>query len=243
MEYQNHKITEAVCAFRFNPYANKWDVTDYAMFYNKVKDLGFSNKQEIRPVQISFQQKPDEIHNNPQTQEGDIQMVFKNNVGNKAILLGPNFISFHSLNGYLGWEIFSGNFIKEILKIYFDLGFGNYLLNAQMLYINNFQLENNQKLSDYLTFVPQSENFGQGEELSHLFQSVYHIAPNKQLQIKTILNISNPDRMKNVILECNCIATNTHNNIDWDTLSKDAHDAAKNAFLNVSTDIFKEKIK
>jgi len=245
MEYKNHKIVEAVCAFRFNPNANEWDVTNYATFYNNVKDLGFSIKQEIKPFQISFHFNPNErIPKYPQMQEEDMQMVFKNEIGDKAILLGANFISFHSLNGYSGWEEFSGSFIKEILNIYFELGFGKDLLNAQMIYINNFQLTNNQKLSDYLTFVPQSDNFGQGDELSHLFQSVYHISPNKQLQIKTILNISNPDKMKNVTLECNCIAANTGDySIDWDTLSKDAHDAAKNAFLNICTDSFKEEIK
>lgn len=211
MEFKNHKIIEAVCAFRFNPPENNWDITSYAGY--------------------------------PQMVEGAIQMVIRNEKEDQAILLGNNYISFHTINHYPGWEIFSDHLISIYLQKYFEIGYGKGLLSAQMIYINKFDLDKSKKLSDYLTFVPAMEQFGEGDELSHLFQSAYKIAPNKNLQLKTILNVQNPDKIKTVILECNCIANNTNdNNISWMDLSRDAHDSAKNAFINITTQYFKDQI-
>lgn len=244
MEYKNHKISEAVCAFRFNPARNNWDITSFAAYYNEIKDLGFNRKSEIKPVQLSFQLKPNEIPQNPQMVEGETQMVFKDENESMAILLGNNYISFHTINHYPGWEIFLNSFISKFLKLYFKIGYGKDLVSVQMIYINNFELEHHYKLSDYLTFVPNMEHFGEGDELSHLFQSSYEIAPNKRLQLKTILNVVNPERTKKVLLECNCIAHNTvSNDILWNELANDAHDNAKNAFINITTEHFKEIIR
>jgi uncharacterized protein (TIGR04255 family) len=244
MEYLNHKITEAVCAFRFNPIKNNWDLTSFAEYYNVVKDYGFSKKSEIKPIQLSFQINPNNIPQSPQMIEAETRMVFKNEDQTSAILLGNNYISFHTINYYPGWNVFLESIISKFLNKYFDIGYGKDLISAQMIYINNFEIEKNFKLSDYLTFVPNMENFGKGDELSHLFQSSYDIAPNKRLQLKTILNVINPEKIKKVILECNCIANNTNNNdISWIDLANDAHDNAKNAFLNISTNHFKEIIK
>jgi len=179
----------------------------------------------------------------PQMVEGATQMVFKNEKEDQAILLGNNYISFHTINHYPGWEIFSDHFISIYLKKYFEIGYGKGLLSAQMIYINKFDLDKSKKLSDYLTFVPAMERFGEGDELSHLFQSAYKIAPNKNLQLKTILNVLNPDKIKTVILECNCIANNEiDHRISWMDLSRDAHDSAKNAFINIATQYFKDQI-
>ena len=243
MEYKNHKIIEAVCAFRFNPSKNSWDIMSYADYYNVIKNLGFTKKNEIKPVQFSFQIKPNEFPRNPQMIEGEPQIVFKNESENRAILLGNNYISFHTINHYPGWDIFSEELISIYLKKYFEIGYGKGLVSSQMIYINSFELEKDKKLSDYLTFVPDMEHFGKGNEISHLFQSAYQIAPNKRLQLKTILNVIPPERIKKVILECNCVANNdTNSTIPWMVLSKDAHDNAKNAFINIATQYFKDKI-
>ena len=242
MEYINHKITEAVCAFRFSPINNNWDITSFAAFYNVVKDFGFYKKNEIKPVQLSFQIKPNEIPQNPQLTEGETQMVFKIQDENQAILLGNNYISFHSINYYPGWDVFSNELISKYLNKYFEIGYGKDLQSAQMIFINDFELAPNKKLSDYLTFVPNMEHFGEGDELSHLFQSSYEIAPNKRLQLKTILNVVNPQKVKKVILECNCIANNFNSEYSWSDLSNEAHHNAKNAFINITTDYFKELI-
>lgn len=243
MEYKNHKIIEAVCAFRFNPYENNWDITSYADYYNAIKEIGFTKKSEIKPLQLSFQVKMNEFQSVPPMLEGETKMVIKNEKEDQAILLGNNYISFHTINHYPGWEIFSGELISVFLRKYFEIGYGKGLVSAQMIYINRFDLDKTKRLSDYLSFVPALEHFGEGDELSHFFQSAYKIAPNKNLQLKTILNVRLPDRVKTVILECNCMATNTPDHkIPWIDLSKDAHDNAKNAFINITTQYFKDQI-
>ncbi|MEP5614138.1 MAG: TIGR04255 family protein [Cyclobacteriaceae bacterium] len=246
MEYLNHKITEAVCAFRFDPVQNNWDVTGIAEYYNEIKDSGFQKKQEIKPVQLSFQVKADEppLSQNAEIKEGDLKMVFRNDDESFAILLGSNYLSFHTINHYPGWQTFNEKLINPYIEKYFKLGYGKGLLNAQMIYINNFDIENEKKLSNYLSFVPETELFGEGDEISHLFQSGYDISPNKRLQLKTIFNVFGPDKQKKVTLECNCIAKNDVNlDIDWSELALDAHDGAKNAFIKIATDEFKNEIK
>ncbi|WP_017731258.1 TIGR04255 family protein [Nafulsella turpanensis] len=244
MEFINHKVTEAVCAFRFDPKLNNWDITSFADYYNKIKGLplGFDKKQEIKPMQFNFQFRNNEPSVN-QVLEGETKMVFKNKDENYAILLGNNYISFHTLNHYPGWDVFKNDLIAPSLEKYYSLGLGMGLTSAQMIYINNFDISQNEHLHEYLTFLPNMEQFGEGEELSHMFNSTYRISPNKQLQLKTILNVHEPDHIKKVTLECNCIANNIVNEKDWITLSNDAHDHAKEAFFQISSTHFKDKIK
>ena len=242
MEYKNHKITEAVCAFRFDPRSNDWDFTSSADYYSQIKTLGFIKKNEIKPIQLSFQFRANEAPNNAQMVEGETQIVFKNEDESRAILLGNNYISFHTLNHYPGWDSFLTDFISICLNRYFEIGYGKNIISVQMIFINNFELKNSAKLSEYLTFVPEMDKFGEGNELSHLFQSAYDIAPNKRLQLKTILNVVGESRLKKTLLECNCIASNSAN-FTWEELSRDAHDSAKNAFINITTDHFKTIIK
>ena len=243
MEYLHHKITEAVCAFRYNPDLNNWDLTKYAEFYNEIRNDGFEKKQEIRPLQLSFQLKPNELPAVQQMNQGEINMVYKNDDDSSAILLGNNYISFHTLNHYPGWEIFHSELISPYIAKYFEIGLGNGLISAQMIYINTFDINYGKNLSDYLNFIPRMENLGTGDELSHLFQSLYDISPNKKLQLKTILNVQPPEKTKKVVFECNCISSNSSTlDVAWETLAKDAHDAAKNAFIKNTTDYFRELI-
>lgn len=242
MEFTKHKITEAVCAFRFDPIQNPWDITIFSNFYDSVKDDGFIKKQEIKPFQLSFQIKSDEEPKPPNFQQGETQMVFKTDDEKYAILIGNNYVSFHTLNHYPGWDMFKPKIIEVCLRKYFALGLGKGLANVQMIYINNFDLEANKDLSDYLTFVPKMKDFGEGEETTHHFQSNYFIAPNKQLSLRTILSVLPPHKIKKVLLESNCIASNI-NGSEWSALADDAHDAARNAFIKISSDYFKGLIK
>lgn len=242
MEYKNHKITEAVCAFRFDPNQNvSWDVTFFADYYHQIKKEGFEIKQELKPFQLNFNINTKEGIKSSEMLPGDTQMVFKTNDERNAILMGNNYISFHSLNHYLGWDVFFPEIVKKFIEIYFKIGLGKGLQSAQMIFINNFDIEKDKTLSDYLVFVPEMKDFGQGDELSHVFQSNYSIKPNKQLSLKTILNTVNKD-IKKVTLESNCVA-NIGDVTDWQELIKDAHDNAKNAFVKIASSYFKNLIK
>lgn len=241
MEFTKHKITEAVCAFRFQPSNNPWDVTYLSEYYNLIKSDGYVLKNEVKPVQLSFEIRGN-IEPKSNFSHGETQMVFKTNDQKHAILMGRNYISFHTLNHYSGWEIFK-NTIEKFYTKYTTLGLSENVLNAQMIYINNFELESNKDLSDYISFVPKMQQFGDGNEISHMFNSNYSIAPNKQLSIKTILNVASPRKAKRLILECNCVATRAEGVNDWKSLADDAHSAARNAFIQISTDYFKNLIR
>jgi len=239
MEFNNHKITEAVCAFRFSP-GKPWDIIYLLEYYNLIKNDGFTVKNEMKAVELSFEIKGDQ---QPKSNfsHGETQMVFKTADGKQAILMGSNYISFHTLNHYPGWEGFK-KMISEFYGKYLLLGLDGKLLNAQMIYINNFNLEENKDLSDYLVFVPRMQQFGDGSEISHLFQSNYSIAPNKKLSLKTVLNVL-PAKTKRLIFESNCIASKIDIKDEWENLADDAHNAARNAFIKVASEYFKNLIK
>ena len=244
MEFKNHKITEAVCAFRFTPSENTvWDSTFLGEYYNRIKETGFEKKQEITPFKLDFQINPNEGIKDSKVSHGESQMVFKTTDEKYAILMGNSYISFHSLNHYPGWNVFLPEVIEKNITTYFGLGLGKGIASAQMIFINNFEIEAGRNLSDYLVFVPEMENFGQGDEISHLFQSTYSIKPNKQLTLRTIFNILPPGNVKKVTLESNCIANNSEQNLTWKVLVTDAHDNARNAFVKVASEYFKNIIK
>ncbi|ABG57530.1 TIGR04255 family protein [Cytophaga hutchinsonii] len=244
MEFQNHKITEAVCAFRFDPEQNTpWDLTFFAEYYNAIKTNGYEIKQEIKPFQLNFNINVKEGLNKSEVLPGETQMVFKTKDQKYAILMAQNYISFHSLNHYLGWDIFLPKVIEDCINPYLEMGLGKGLISAQMIFINNFDIEEGEALSDYLVFLPQMKDFGQGQEISHVFNSNYLIKPNKQLSLKTILNNNIADSSKKVIVESNCLASNIDSSIKLTDLIQEAHDSARNAFIKIASDSFKAKIK
>lgn len=53
MEFKNHKIIEAVCAFRFNPPENNWDITSYAG-YPQMVEGGNTNGYQKRKRGSSY---------------------------------------------------------------------------------------------------------------------------------------------------------------------------------------------
>lgn len=243
MEYKNHKIIEAVLALRFIPTSREWDITSFSEFYNRVKDKGFSNKKEIRPFELSFKFNPKEPIEQPKKSEGEVQMVFKNQDETYAIIYSRDYVSFHSLKGYNGWEILKEELVNPIMEIYFELNGSSKISSAQMIYINRFDIGLTENLSEILTFLPNSQYFEAGEEVSHLFQSNYKIAPNKNLKLQTILKIDPKTNKKIISLECNCVSEANNFSDDWVKLSEDAHDNAKKSFFDITTSIFKEKIK
>jgi uncharacterized protein (TIGR04255 family) len=245
MEYKNHKITEAICAFRFSPDHSEWDILNLANYYKLIEPLGFEKKQEVKPFQVSFNIKANEVIPAPKMEEGETKMVFRNKEENRAILMGKNFISFHSINYYPGWDVFLPELIKPYLEEYFKLDVSKDIVSVQMLYINNFEINKEENLSDYLSVVPNMKELGEEtNELGHVFQSSFKIEPNLQLNLQTVLNVVPQNNTKKITLECNCIASNNiEHKYTWDMLANDAHEKAKKAFLTISTDKFKHKIQ
>jgi uncharacterized protein (TIGR04255 family) len=101
MEFTRHKVAEAICAFRFDPNQNVWGKKFNDDFFEKIKDTGFTIREEIQPVQVSVELKPDSMQ--ARHQRAEPQTVFKNEAQHYAILMSKDYVSFHTLNGYWGW--------------------------------------------------------------------------------------------------------------------------------------------
>jgi uncharacterized protein (TIGR04255 family) len=239
MEYKKHKITEAVCAFNFQ---DEWDIVLLSEYSKKIEDLGFSKRQDIKPIQVNFQFQPGVIPS-PTVQEGGVSMVIKNQDETEAVLMSKNYISFHTLNHYPGWDVFFPKTITPLLKMYFELGLGKGVLNSLMLFVNNFEIQENENLSEYLNFVPNMNDFGKGtSEVGHFFQSNFKSEPNLNISLKTVFNANPIDKSKKVTLECSCTASNENEKHSWEQLAEAAHLNAKNAFIKITQDKFKKII-
>ncbi|TAF75973.1 MAG: TIGR04255 family protein [Bacteroidetes bacterium] len=242
MEFKNHKISEAVCAMRFSLIPD-WDITYFAKFYDLINLIGYSVKQEIKPIQLSFDLNLNQSIEAPKLVEKDIQMVFKTADGKYAIIYSNGYVSIHTLGFYPGWDFF----LKEtanVLEKYLSIHHNSFIISTQMIYINTFTLSNDENLSDYFNFMPKTENFGQGSEISQQYHTTYSIIPNKKLQIRTFLT-SQDNLTRNIFLECSCLTENVEKieSSEWSKLANEAHDGARNLFVKIVTEKFKEKIK
>ena len=140
MEFKNNKIIEALCAIRFTPSDKEWDMSYLLDYYQKVKDSGFIHKQEIRPFRVDFNITNPEKADPPVYSYDDVQMSFNNPTENYSIIVAKNYLSFHCLKSYPGWEIFLPETAKYLDK-YRELGLNESVASVQLLYINDFEIE------------------------------------------------------------------------------------------------------
>ncbi len=224
MSTSKHELVEVLCSFGFEPNANPWDSTFFGEYYDKIKEIGYSEKQEQKGIQFKV-----EIDSRTPTtprasaDELETRMLFRNSTTNSAIILAPNFISFHKLKPYSTWEQFRSETIEPGMKIYQSLGLGLHgLLQTQMLYLNKYDFESGIGLSEEFRFIPEVDRMGFGKERSLRFQSQYDFDPNLIMQIKLNAN-SLPDGRKDVVLECSCLAMNIEKTSDYFHLAELAH--------------------
>ena len=219
-----HDLVEVLCSFGFEPNANPWDSTFFGEFYEKIKTIGFTEKQEQKGIQ--FKVEIDARTPAIPRASADVletRMLFRNSNTNSAIILAPNFISFHKLAPYASWETFRKESIEPGLRIYQELGLGLHrLLQTQVLYLNKYEFERGVGLSEKFKFIPEVDKMGIGKEKSLRFQSQYDFDPNLIMQIKLNANSLSNGR-KDVVLECSCIAMNNEDSSDYFSLAELAH--------------------
>ncbi|MEK7433273.1 MAG: TIGR04255 family protein [Cyanobacteriota bacterium] len=244
MQFKNHKITEALCAFRFESTIDNIGISLFGEYFNKIKSDGFIHQKDFEPLKFSFQINPSDRSSQNKIEEDNLTMLFTNSEKNFSILIRQNYISFHALkNSYSGWDNFFNNYVKVYLEKYLELESNVSIKNTQMLYLNNFEIDINENLSDYLNCVPNSQNFGESSEFYLLSQSNYKIKPNLDVILKTGLKIEDSTSLKKITLECNCISHKNNVNDDWVKLINQSHDKAYDVFVKVTNDKFKEFIK
>jgi uncharacterized protein (TIGR04255 family) len=240
MEFNNHKIAEVIGAVRFTTSWNDEVMNRYAEL---VKNEGFTNREERVPVQISFQfqagksENPVSYSQNKENKE----LVLSNPNTQQAIIIGFNYISFHLLNHYQGWEIFFP-FVKSFLGKLNTLEIKQSIQHIQVMYINTFSVMMNENIADYLKFVPDMNDFGQGIEVHHNYQSNFFIQPNSQLFLRANIHTNFANSTKDIRLECSCVSSSYEEKKDLESLANQAHTIAVTSFKNVIQEKFKQKI-
>lgn len=226
-----HKLTEVLCAFWFSPEDNDWDSTYFGKFFDIISKQGFTIKEEQKSVQLSMMLKSQDSGLKPETDysEGEGRMIFRNVDKSKAIILSSNFISFHELGAYKGWDSLINDLVNPFLEIYRGLGLGKETLQVQSLYLNNFSIPFEQKLSNVFAFLPDLEEFSPKAESNVVFQSQYNLEPNLLVLIKLNGGINDKTQMKELVLECSSFAVK-HGNFSEAQLIADAHAQANSIF-------------
>jgi len=231
----NHQLQEVLCAFTFNPSQNAWDSTYFGKYYDAIQDLGFKEKKEQKAFEVKFEFAADANKKiaEPQYKEAEPKMLFKNVEKNYAILMGNGYISFHKLPPYERWENMMKDQIKPGLEKYFDIGLGKDLLQVQMLYLNKYEFDENEKLSSRFGFIPSIEDFGIGKERSLLLQSQYDLEPNLLMQLQIQVRLTEK-KTKEVFLQCNCIAHNKEKKGNWEEIAQQVHDQNNLVFNKIT---------
>ena len=234
MQYSNHHLVEVNCGFQFLNETTTWDSTFFGQFYDKIKSGGFTERQERKGFQIKFD---DNLNNKDSkiltSSEIEDQIIFKNNATGMAIAMGKNKISFHVVKNYTNWDDFVTILIEPYSKIYKDLGLGNGIRQCNIVYLNRFVKQINEKLSDYFTIITSIDSKF-GIETSTSIQRV--IENDTNLLITKLNSQALPDGL-NINLECGAICKSVvcMNNSDWIHQANKTHEPINDFFESIIT--------
>jgi uncharacterized protein (TIGR04255 family) len=243
VQYSNNHLVEVNCGFQFPEETVVWDSTFFGQYYEKIKSLGFDEKQERKGVQITFNGNSPNINKSPfETTAIEDQVVFKNNTKGIAILFGKGQISFHYLKEYPGWDLFVKEVITPYFQFYKELGLGNGKRQCSIVYLNSFKKEKNHKLSDYFTIIsPLEHKFG-----LEIVTSVQRIisSSNKKLLVAK-LNSQIVGDIQNINFECGGICVDESSMCDtenWLNQAKETHNPIKSFFEEIITEKLRQEL-
>ncbi|MDX2173969.1 MAG: TIGR04255 family protein [Bacteroidota bacterium] len=231
----NHHLVEVLCAFWFNPSSNIWDSTFFGKYYEIINGLGYTEKTEQKAVKVKFELKPefDKTFATQEADEGNSKMIFRDSKNGYAIIMSANFLSFHKVAPYKNWELLMKEQVIPGMKAYEEIGLGKDIVQVQALYINQYEIGKNDKISDYFKFIPSVSDFGIGQESNLVFQSQYDLEPNLMQQIKMNSILDPAKDNKDVFLECSCFAS-AHMELKWEELAQSAHDQNNKVFKTIT---------
>ncbi len=247
-KFKNHKLSEVLCAFRFNTEREKdWNIGKFSEFFNKIEQLGFKYAEERVQVKVSVNLNMQQDSSDSHHERGMPIMVYKNESENEAILMEKGYLSIHSLhNSYDKWESFKPK-IEKYLEAYQSLGLGKELKSVQIRYINDFEIKSEDKLSTYLSFAPQVPSLlDSWKSYNHYMQSNFVLDKNTYLDLTISYQDSNEDNeeYKKVMLEIKCTTTlQTEKNLEWKEAVEQVHGYATETFSAIAKDEYKSIIK
>ncbi|TYZ12711.1 TIGR04255 family protein [Hymenobacter lutimineralis] len=245
MEYQNHFLREALCAFRYDVAPDQAEpaVEYFHRFYTLLKERGFTAHQQ-QPFELSFQ-----LENKPsgpeavksEVSKGQPSLVLRNESTGYAIIIGVGFLSFNCLKPYPGWSVFLDELVRPFMPLYRELGIRQTLRAVQMAYINEFELESGETAHDYLSHLLPLADLPDAQLAGHSSQSQFILPPNTTVTLQTRVTPGQLGPCSRVLLECNAAATIVESADEW-TLAGQAHAAARAAFTSVATPKYKSSI-
>ncbi len=244
MEFQNHYLREALCAFRYEvDAANAEPALEYFhRFYTALKQDGFtSHEQQPFELTIRVGNGSEAEAITPELSKGHPSLVLCNEATGYAIIIGIGVVSFNCLKPYPGWEVFLAELVHRYLPVYKALNIKQELRAAQMAYINDFDLDADEVAHDYLLHLPQLAELAGAVGAGHASQSHFHLPPATTVTLQTNVLIGQPGTLDRVVLECNAITT-AADAADELMLATTAHAAARAAFMSVASAKFKESI-
>ena len=205
--YSNKHLIEVNCGFAFPNETTLWDSTFFGQYYEKIKVLGFSDREERKGVQIKFEAIVKSAKTSPiSASEIEDQIVFRNPQKGWAILMGKGKISFHILKDYTKWDDFIEQFIKPFTELYKGIGLGNGTRQCSVVYLNRFAKKKEENLSDYFTMATQLDSKF-GVETVTSVQRVFNNT--KNLLIAKLNSQTGNDDINTINLECGAICVNT----------------------------------
>lgn len=237
-QYSNKHLIEVSCGFQFPQETMTWDSTYFGQYYDKIKDVGFTEKQERKGVQITFNNIAS--GNVPvSSSEIEDQVIFKNNFNGWAIAMGRNKISFHIVNNYSNWNDFVENFISPFLNKYLELGLGNGIRNCNIVYLNRFEKAITEKLSDYFTIISQiNSDFGIEKNTS-----LQRVIENEKNILITRLNTQVANDKLNINFECGAICKSLEcMSQEWKRQAENTHEPIRLFFESLITEKLRNEL-
>jgi len=230
MSYSNKHLTEVICSFEFLEDSAKWDSVFFGSFYEKIRQAGFTERQERKAMNFQMLLGNSNISPIPQITPED-QFVFKNPGKNWGITMSKGVISFHILRDYAGWMIFMNELICPFYKLYLELGLGSGRRNCTVMYLNRFEKTVSENLSDYFTIVSNiDKQFG--PEKNTIIQRVFQGSHDFFLHTKLLTqDIANSRYQIN--LECGARSLNS--NISWLDQAENTHAPILKFFESIIT--------
>jgi uncharacterized protein (TIGR04255 family) len=236
--YNNLHLIEVNYGFQFTS-SSPWDSTYFGQYYERIKEHGFTDKQERKGIQIQLSNNPVQVIRSGQTV--DDQIIFKDPIKGWAIAMGKDKISFHIIKDYKGWDNFKQKLIIPFYQIYLDLGLGKGRRQSNMIYLNKFTKDISVNLSDYFTII-QGLDDSFGIEANTFIQRTFNTSSN--VLITKLNSQLRPDGRKNIVLECGAVCRDsklmTSNN--WQEQTDKTHEPIRNFFEAIITEKLRKEL-
>jgi uncharacterized protein (TIGR04255 family) len=232
--YSNKHLIEVMCHFNFIPSDVVWDIGYFGQFFDKISLLGFTEREEKKGLSFEFStnSKPSSP---PKVNDVDPQMIFRDPKRRFAITMGERLLSFHIVSEYKDWESFNTDLMVPFMGKYLELGIYNQILSCQVTYLNTFNFNDSDVLSEYFQIVsPPLKNVGT-ETMVNVSKN--YLTNNGIVLITRLLPQSSVAGEKKIMVECGALGQ-----LDggfpienWKIISSDVRQPIRNFFESIIT--------